>query len=233
MAIDFEVLAYDDTELGVLCLRRRRTLREPRKWVTEVTLNHEFLMSSLHTDSEQALARIAIERLAGDELHVLVGGLGLGYTAAAALDAERVAKVETVEFLPQVIAWMNDDLIPLSSQLKRDARLSVVQGDVYKRLLSAADDVRWDAIVIDVDHSPEDQLSSSDHGLYSQRGIGLATEHLRPGGVLALWSYEGNDPLAEAMRSAMVEVEVLPITYHNQHVNESFTDWLFIGKCAR
>lgn len=233
MPIDFEVLAYDDTELGVLCLRRRRTLREPRKWVTEVTLNHEFLMSSLHTDSEEALARLAIERVAGDGLHVLVGGLGLGYTAAAALDSKRVAKVEVVEFLPQVIQWMNGGLIPLSNQLKRDTRLSVVQGDVYKLLLSAPSDVRWDAIVIDVDHSPEDQLSSSDHGLYSLRGTKLATKHLRPGGVLAVWSYDGNDQLAEAMRSAMVEVEVLPITYHNQHVDESFTDWLFVGKRAR
>lgn len=85
----------------------------------------------------------------------------------------------------------------------------------------------------DVDHSPEDQLSASDHGLYSLRGIESATRHLRPGGVIALWSYEGNDQLAEAMRFAMVEVEVLPITYHNQHVDESFTDWLFVGKCAR
>lgn len=233
MPIDFEVLAYDDTELGVLCLRRRRTLREPCKWVTEVTLNHEFLMSSLHTDSEEALARLAIERVTGDGLHVLVGGLGLGYTAAAALDSKRVAKVDVVEFLPQVIEWMNGGLSPLSSQLKRDARLSVVQEDVYKLLLSAPGEERWDAIVVDVDHSPEDQLSCSDHGLYSLPGVQLATKHLRPGGVLGLWSYEGNDQLATAMRAVMLEVEILPITYHNQHVDESFTDWLFVGKRAR
>lgn len=233
MPIDFEVLAYEDTQLGILCLRRRRTLREPRRWVTEVTLNHEFLMSSLHTDSEEALAKLAIDRVSGEELQVLVGGLGLGYTAAAALDSQRVTRVEVVEFLPQVIDWMNADLIPLSKQLTGDTRLAVVQGDVYERLLSAPSQQRWDAILVDVDHSPDDQLSSSDHGLYSPRGIALAAKHLRPGGVLALWSYEGNERLVEAMRSVMVEVEVLPVTYYNQHVSESFTDWLFVGKCAQ
>ncbi|WP_145072774.1 spermidine synthase [Aureliella helgolandensis] len=232
MSIKFEVLAYEDTQLGILCLRRRLTLREPQRWVTEVTLNHEFLMSSLHTDSEEALAKLAIERVPGKELHILVGGLGLGYTAAAALDSDRVTKVEVVEFLPQVIDWMNADLIPLSERLKDDSRLTVVQGDVYERLLSAPSQLRWDAILIDVDHSPEDQLSSSDHGLYSALGLKLATKHLRPGGILALWSYEGNDQLADAMRSTMVEVDVLPVKYYNQHVSESFTDWLFVGKCA-
>lgn len=106
MPIDFEILAYEESQLGVLCLRRRRTLREPRCWVTEVTQNHEFLMSSLHTDSEEALARLAIQRVSGNELQILVGGLALGYTAAAALDSKRVAKVEVVEFLPQVTDWL-------------------------------------------------------------------------------------------------------------------------------
>ena len=82
MVINLEILAYEETELGPLCLRRRELLSEPGTVVTEVTLNHEFLMSSYNTDSERALANRAIEIHGGRDLRVLVGGLGLGYTGA-------------------------------------------------------------------------------------------------------------------------------------------------------
>ena len=232
MALDFQILAYEETDLGPLCLRRRRTLREPRTWVTEVTLNHEFLMSSFHTDSERALARLAIERVKGEELRVLVGGLGLGYTAAAALESPRVGKVEIIEFLPPVIEWMKDGLIPLSAVLTSDERLEVTQDDVYARLLSEPTERLWDAILIDVDHSPGDQLSERDHGFYSRDGLASAIKHLNAGGVLALWSYEGNQLLENAMRDVCQSVEILPVTYTNHHIDESFTDWLFLGKIA-
>lgn len=235
MSIDFKILAYEDTDLGPLCLRRRRTLREPRTWVTEVTLNHEFLMSSFHTDSERALATLAIDRVEGAEMKVLVGGLGLGYTAAAALESKRVSQVKVIEFLPQVIEWMKDGLIPLSSLLTGDDRLDVIHADVYARLLSDPGEnheCRWDAILIDVDHSPDDQLSEQDHGFYSRHGLASAAKHLNAGGVLALWSYEGNQPLEDAMRGVFQSVEIIPVKYFNQHVEESFTDWLFLGKLA-
>lgn len=101
-----EILACDMTHLGLLCLRRRTTITEPAESVTEVTLDHEFLMSSLHTDSERALAEIPLSMLTGDAMTVLLGGLGLGYTAQAALASKRVAHVEVVELLPQVIGWL-------------------------------------------------------------------------------------------------------------------------------
>lgn len=235
MTRDFQILAYEETDLGPLCLRRRRTLREPRTWVTEVTLNHEFLMSSFHTDSERALATLAIERVTGEGLRVLVGGLGLGYTAATALESPRVGKVEIIEFLPPVIEWMKDGLIPLSAVLSSDQRLEVIQGDVYARLLSEPTEPterRWDAILVDVDHSPGDQLSDRDYGFYSRCGLVSAVKHLNAGGILALWSYEGNQVLEDAMRDVCQSVEVLPVTYTNHHVDESFTDWLFLGKVA-
>ena len=78
---NLEILAYEMSPLGLLCLRRRELLSQPGTIVTEVTLNHEFLMSSLYTDSERALAQTALQMHSGKDLQVLVGGLGLGYTA--------------------------------------------------------------------------------------------------------------------------------------------------------
>ncbi len=90
---NLEILAYEPSPLGLLCLRRRELLSQPGTIVTEVTLDHEFLMSSLYTDSERALARMALQMHSGAELRVLVGGLGLGYTAREALQSQRVAQV--------------------------------------------------------------------------------------------------------------------------------------------
>lgn len=230
MPSNFKILDFAETPLGRLCLRERLTLSEPQCWVTEVTLNHEFLMSSLHTDSERALARLALDRADGDNLQVLVGGLGLGYTAAQALQHNRVSKVEVIELLPQVIRWLRDGLIPLSQSLQDEDRLVVTESDIYAHLLRKPDEPRWNAILIDVDHSPQDQLADSDHGFYSRSGLISAARHLMPGGVMGLWSYEDNQSLETAMHEVFAKVEILPIRYTNQHVGESFTDWLFLGK---
>ena len=97
----------------------------------------------------------------GDELQVLVGGLGLGYTAREALLSGRVARVEVVELLPQVIDWLAGGLVPLSSELQEEMgkrrRLIVTEGDVYRRLADPPGD-RLDVILIDVDHSPDERL---------------------------------------------------------------------------
>ena len=99
--------------------------------VTEITLNHEFLMSSYLTASEKALSTIGIQAHAGENLQVLIGGLGLGYTASAALSSAHVANCTVVEYLPQVIEWMQSGLVPLSDELNDDERLQIVAGDVY------------------------------------------------------------------------------------------------------
>jgi len=227
-----EILAYESTALGTLCLRRRKTLSEPRQWITEVTLNHEFLMSSLHTDSERGLAQISLDQVAGSDLRVLVGGLGLGYTAQAALGCPRVAEVVVIEFLPQVIEWLRAGLIPLSDELNAEARLSIVQDDVYQFLLSPPDSSLFDAVLIDVDHSPEDQLSSANARFYSVDGLSAASRHLRPGGVLGMWSYAEHSETLEAMRQVFADVAARPIAYFNQHVQEDFVDWVYTGRNA-
>jgi spermidine synthase len=146
-ASNLEILAYEPSPLGFLCLRRRELLSQPGTIVTEVTLNHEFLMSSLYTESERALAQTALQIHSGEDLRVLVGGLGLGYTARETLLSDRVARVEVVELLPQVIDWVARGLVPLSSELRDERRLVVNQGNVYRRLAGPPGDL-LDVILI-------------------------------------------------------------------------------------
>lgn len=228
-AINVEILAYDDTPLGPLCLRRRELLAEPGTVVTEVSLNHEFLMSSYNTASERALASVALEMHAGPTLDALVGGLGLGYTARAALDSPRVSRVEVVEYLPQVIGWLERGLFPLSGELKADERLGVVRGDVYRRLL--APPLRpHDLILIDVDHSPADRLAAANGAFYTEDGLTRARAHLKPGGVLGVWSYDESAPFVAVLRRVFREVRIEPVEFHNRFVGVKQTDWLFFGR---
>ncbi len=224
-----EILAYEPSPLGMLCLRRRELLSQPGTIVTEVTLNHEFLMSSLYTDSEQTLARTAIEMNRGDHLRVLVGGFGLGYTAYEALRSDRVAQVEVVELLPQVIDWLARDLVPLSSELKSEPRLVLTQGDVYARLDGPPADL-FDVILIDVDHSPDERLGDENASFYTTQGLLAARRHLAVDGILGVWSYAESSPFADALREAFEQVRVEPVTYDNRLIDEQRTDWLFFAR---
>jgi spermidine synthase len=226
---NIEILAYEDSPLGVLCLRRRTLLAEPGTVVTEITLNHEYLMGSLTTDSERALANLALKMHEAEQLKVLVGGFGLGYTAREILLSNRVSYVEAVEFLPQVINWYNDGLLPLSDELKRDPRFRVTSGDAYARLTETPDD-QWDIILIDIDHSPDERLDQGNSFFYTKKGLKRARKHLTPGGILGVWSYAESTPFANALRSVFGEVRVEPVTFRNRMVDEQTTDWLFFAR---
>ncbi|NIA21771.1 MAG: spermidine synthase [Anaerolineaceae bacterium] len=179
---NIEILACEPSPLGVLCLRRRELLSEPGTVVTEITLNHEFLMSSCNTASERALAGRALRMHAGTDLQVLVGGLGLGYTVREVLTSHRVGRLEVVEFLPQVIDWLDRGLAPLADELKSDSRLAVVEGDVYDRL-SGPPGRKWDLILIDVDHSPDERLDGAGgYGFRALRRIRVpaGSRHIAP-----------------------------------------------------
>ena len=226
---NLEILFYGLSPLGLLCLRRRELLSQPGTIVTEVTLNHEFLMSSLYTDSERALARTAMQMHEGEDLRVLVGGLGLGYTVHETLLADRVVRVEVVELLSQVIDWLANGLMPLSSELRDERRLVVTQGDVYRRLAGPADDL-FDVILIDVDHSPEERLGEGSISFYTTPGLLAARRHLAADGVLAVWSYAESSPFANALRTVFEQVLVEPVTYNNHLIDQQRTDWLFFAR---
>ncbi len=227
-----EILDSVETALGFLCLRRRRLVSRPDVTVTEVTLDHEFLMSSYNTLSERALAERAVALHGGSELRVLVGGLGLGYTAHAALESSRVARVEVVEYLRPVISWLERDLVPLAESLREDARFSVREGDIYALLREPAA-ATHDVILIDVDHSPEEVLRLDNATFYTVEGLELAREHLAPGGVLGVWSSAPSPTFAGALETVFPEVRVDSVTWRNDLIDEDQTDALFLARGER
>ncbi len=226
---NLEILAYENTPLGDLCLRRRKLLSSPGTVITEITLDHQLLMSSYNTVSERALADEALERHKGRDLSVLVGGLGLGYTAAAVLQSTRVRRVEVIELFPAVVGFLHDGLVPLSPELLGDPRFGVREGDVYGTLLGQSDE-RWDLVLIDVDHSPQDHLGAGNEPFYTAPGLARAKHHLAPDGILAVWSYAESSPFVDALRATFDGVEAVPVTYVNELVDEEHTDWLFLAR---
>lgn len=226
---NLEILAYEESPLGPLCLRRRELLGRPGTVVTEVTLNHEFLMSSLYTASETALSRLALDMHPGRDLRVLIGGLGLGYTAHEALRSPRVSEVVVVELLPQVIEWLEGGLLPLSRTLCSDDRFKAERGDFFRRLETPAAD-RFDIILVDIDHAPDHHLSGAHAPFYSVDGLAVARSHLSPDGVLAVWSSADSPEFRKVLEGAFREVRVEPVTFHNHLIHRDSTDWIFLAR---
>ncbi|HUH11624.1 MAG TPA: hypothetical protein VMK65_00885 [Longimicrobiales bacterium] len=229
MTSNLEILAYEDSPLGPLCLRRRALLSMPGTVVTEVTLNHEFLMSSYYTVSEIALSRLALELHPGAELKVLVGGLGLGYTAHAALESPRVAEVTVVELLPQVVGWLEEGLLPLSDALRAEPRLRVETGDFFARI-AAPPHARFDLILVDIDHAPDQHLDTANAPFYTRAGLERVRAHLAPGGVLSVWSSADSPAFREALEGSFAEVRVESVSFFNEMVHEEATDWIFLAR---
>lgn len=230
----FQVLDQVQTAIGELILRRRELLGRPGTIVTEVTVEGEMLMSSHHTDSERALAREALALHGGPgPLRVLVGGLGLGYTAAEALRDPRVARVEVVELLEPPLRWLAEGLVPLAPDLAHEPRLSLVQADVFARLLAPPRGPAWDLVLLDVDHSPGEPLHPSHLAFYRPEGLAAARAHLAPGGVLAVWSTQEDEPFLAALRGGFARVEQRRVEWWNEMIDQEVTDLLFlaVGPC--
>ncbi len=198
-----EELAYHKTSLGELVLRRRPEPLLQNIVVFEVKLGDEFLMSSLFTEAEKELANLGLARLEG-ELDVVVGGLGLGYTAAAALDNANVRSLLVIDLFQEVIDWHRQKLVPLGELLSEDKRCELRQGDFFALARTGFDSQRkFDAILLDIDHSPEHFLDPENESFYGFDGLKSVKTQLKDGGVFALWS---NDPPDEKFRKHLENV---------------------------
>ncbi|MDF3070734.1 MAG: hypothetical protein K0R38_6335 [Polyangiaceae bacterium] len=158
--------------------------RRGDEWLVRV--DGHVLMSSRQHGSEESLATEALSRVAKPG-HVLIGGLGLGYTLRAVLDrVGEETRVHVAELVPELVDWNRAHLGALNGQALSDARVQVYVGDVGPLLRRSA--ARFDAILLDVDNGPVALSQAGNSELYTARGVRDCHEALRPGGVLTVWS---------------------------------------------
>jgi len=160
---------------------------------------------------------------------VLVGGLGLGYTAAAALADPRVASVDVVERLPEVIAWHRRGVVPLGPMLCHEPRCRLIEGDCL-RLLQAGGRPCYDAILIDIDDSPIHLLDEDHASFYSVAGLASAARSLRPGGVFALWtSLPAEAEVTTRLRQAFAVASVEEVRFDNPLLDAPEVNAIYFG----
>ena len=161
-------------------------LRE-KAGVFEIRCNGWDLMSNRAHASEERMAREAVAMIAGRSApRILIGGLGMGFTLRAALDAAPAgARIEVAELVPEIVAWNRGPLAALAGRPLDDRRVHIRIGDVADALTR---DARYDAILLDTDNGPGAIMLARNAGLYAREGLMRACAALAAGGVLALWS---------------------------------------------
>lgn len=176
-----------------------------------IMLGANELMSSRLSGSEEALASLAHERL-GPRVapHVLIGGLGMGFTLRAALALlDPAAQVTVAELVPAVVAWARGPMAPLFGGCLADERVRLVEQDVAALIGGALG--MYDAILLDVDNGPDGLTRAGNDRLYSPRGLEAARAALAPGGVLAVWSAAADTRFTRRLSDAGFAVEEVAV----------------------
>ena len=240
MQLDFEELDFQQTPLGDISLRRRAEPRLDGQILYEVKLNDEFLMSSLFTEAEIQLAKLGLAELDAGELDIVVGGLGLGYTAVAALENPSVRSLNVIEVMAPVIDWHRQGLVPLGSQLTSDPRCNLVHADFFDVATSpgigfdgSETSKRVHAVLLDIDHSPSHWLNPGNSAFYSQQGLQKLAEKLHPGGIFGLWS---NDPpeaeFTRLLDSVFESSRTHIVTFPNPYMGGESSNTVYLARKA-
>ena len=172
------------------------------------------LMSTRKHGSEDALATLPCAKLKNpDDAHVLIGGLGMGFTLAAALKAVGPdARVTVSELIPEVVEWNRGPLGEFSGFPVNDPRTQIELTDVCE--LIKDNPATYDVIALDVDNGPEGLTQSSNNWLYTEEGIHAARKALRPNGLLAYWSAGEDKPFRLRLRACGLQVDEKRVFAH-------------------
>ena len=237
----FEELDFQKTPIGDLILRKRTVLSLENQEIYEIILGNSFLMSSMFTVVEQELSRFGLAATKAsfpdEKLDVVVGGLGLGYTARAALEFPEVGSLRVVDYLKPVIEWHEKELVPLGKGLNDDPRCQYVLGDFFELSLNQGYDAsiaQFHAVLLDIDHSPAHLLTQENARFYSSDGLRKFADRILPGGVFGLWS---DDPPEESFLKSLGEVfesvESHIVPFHNPIQDEDFESTVYVATKAR
>ena len=194
-------------------------------------------MSSLFTEAEIQLAKLGLAKTKGDQLNVVVGGLGLGYSAAAALEDDRVNSLIVIDVMQPVIDWHERALVPLGKQLTDDSRVEFIHADFFK--LAHAGDCGFntcqpnelaDAILLDIDHSPSHWLNQGNSQFYSEHGLKKLSTKLRSNGVFGLWSNDPpDDDFVALLESTFESVDSHIVSFDNPYTDKQSTNTVYLA----
>jgi spermidine synthase len=236
MSLLFKEIDSQTSSIGQISLRRRRIPVFGDRDIYEVKLGDEFLMSSMFVEAEEALSTLGLAAVQGDDLNVVVGGLGLGYTAVTALKDERIAELLVVDALDTVINWHKDELVPLGKILNSDTRNRYVLGSFFDLAIdpSIGFDIcdagkKFDAILLDIDHSPTEFLDVANASFYTSENLALMAEQLKPKGVFAMWSQNLPEEQFEKLLKTVFEtVESHVVSFFNPMQNNVSTNSVYV-----
>jgi len=197
----FEELDYEKTPLGELSLRKRTEPKLDNVLIYEVKLGDEFLMSSLFVEAEERLSTLGLERLKQNghrqDLNVVVGGLGLGYTALKAVQDPDVGRLRTIDVMKPVIRWHQQGLLPIGDELAVNPKSELIHADFFAvatdEKVGMLEDTQVHAILLDIDHSPSHWLNEGNSGFYNHESLLKMKNKIVDGGVFGLWSNERPD----------------------------------------
>ncbi len=191
-----------------------------------ISVKNEELMNSRMHGSEDALAELACKQVADRKNpKVLVGGLGMGFTLAAALEhLGKTATVVVAELVPAVVKWNRTHLAELAGHPLDDPRVEVREADVGKVISEKAEN--YDAILLDVDNGPDGLTHTGNDRLYTHGGLAAARKALRPGGLLAVWSAEPDKSFSKRLRGSGFRMEEVSVRARGKHGGRRHTIWL-------
>jgi len=234
----FEELDFQNTPLGEISLRKRSEPRLDNILIYEVKMNEEFLMSSLFVDAELQLAHLGLAELKDDNLDVIVGGLGLGYTAFAALENQHVSSLKVIDVMAPVIDWHQRGLVPMGPELMADERCELVLGDFFALATSesngfgaANNDQKVHAVLLDIDHTPDFWLSPTNNSFYTEQGLRAMSDKIHPGGVFALWSDDlPDDRFTELLDSVFDTSTAHVVTFPNAYTKSESSNTVYVAR---
>ncbi|MBL4781893.1 MAG: spermidine synthase [Porticoccaceae bacterium] len=241
MAFVFEELDCQASPLGDISLRRRSEPRLNNELVYEVKLGDEFLMSSLFVEAEEQLASLALAALKRNghrEAHeIVVGGLGLGYTAVEALKDPALKSMRVIDIMPAVISWHQKGLLPVGDILASDPRSTLDEGDFFK--LATSSEAGFDsseperkvhAVLLDIDHSPSHWLNDANQSFYTEASLHSVADKICTGGIFALWSNELPDAqFSELLNRVFVDCEAHVVNFPNPYTGGESCNSVYVA----
>lgn len=239
MTFIFKELDCQESPLGLISLRKRAEPRLDNRILYEVKLGDEYLMSSLFPEAEIQLSKLGLQALKKNghsrNLDIIVGGLGLGYTAAAALEDDQVRSLSVIDIMPAVIDWHQRHLVPLGETLSTDSRCTLQLGDFFALATDSEtgfppENKQVQGVFLDIDHSPSNWLDQGNSSFYTKEALVKMKGKIVSGGIFGLWSNDLPDEgFTALLESVFDKVDTHIVAFPNPYSGSESTNSVYLA----